>query len=323
MIPTLGSICLWAMAVAMTTLAIRRPAPGNAHVYVASAVILLACSLTLHAPAAYLALDGVLGGRNFTDLLARTLLVVGSFLLSAGFQITLKGRRSARRRAVTLGLLLLSILTMSGLFAFIDAPHSSAQFMTDFGDQIPTALFNTVEMIFLGVSMSLVCVAALSQLRMPRKRSVRVGYAAMALGGGLMSLVALIAIMMNALHVIGATRFLDTLGNAYGAAYMIAILAMSTGAILPPLASQREKSRHAKRASELLTEMTHLWMSLAPGHVRQNHSAPVEVQLQTACIGVLDALHVSEHKSESLSHTSKRILSDSLAILGAHAELQP
>lgn len=222
----------------------------------------LAISVLLSYGPVYRILDPLLGNVNVADLLSRWFLVVGILFLSRGILRALGTPRGPVRRAVaTLG----PVLTIAALgltFWFIHAPFSTPEFMSVFGGQPAAAAYSTIEMAYVGTVMT---ITAVSCFRFAGKMStpvIRTGFRLLGYGCGLMIVLVLLTITMNAAHVFNDMDIVRLLSVPYATVYLASILSLCVGASLPPTSRMIHRAQLGAEARRLARELESVWCKI-------------------------------------------------------------
>ena len=131
---------IWAALVGVAIL--RRHSPTDrSTIYLGMAV---GFGLLLNVDSVYLAVDGVLGGDNYADLLANTAIIVGFSSFARG--IAKAANVSSPVAKIVLGpYVLVAVMILSAAaFSMIETSGSSTRFMVDYGDQPAAGAYSIV-----------------------------------------------------------------------------------------------------------------------------------------------------------------------------------
>ncbi|WP_042726916.1 hypothetical protein, partial [Curtobacterium sp. B8] len=142
--------------------------------------------------------------------------------------------------------------------SLIDAPHPTAQFMVVYGDQLPTALYSAVEMTYIAVVIARSAVAVLAAFR--RGEDMGRMYWLFVVGAAAMVLLAVIAVAMDAMHVLGQDDAVGALSVVYTPLFLgsMVLLALgSAGGVLPDAVREFRDWRRARRRFRALEPELH------------------------------------------------------------------
>ncbi|MGY2898222.1 hypothetical protein ACVKXF_000845 [Curtobacterium sp. PvP017] len=247
-----GSIPVW---VILTVLVVRLLLVRTQS---ASVTWLMACcgfvavGLTINQPDVTTFLAGVTHVPNIADLVGRCLMVCGMFALAQSVEAAARSAKLLRASRIIACVVLL--LTLVVLFSLVDAPTPTAQFMTVYGDQLPTALYSAVEMTYIAVVIARSATAVL--------RGFRSGdglgrmYWLFVVGAVGLVLLAVIAIALDAVHVAGVDGAVRALSTVYAPVFLLSMVLLAVGAaggVLPDAAREFRDwrdTRHRFRSLE-------------------------------------------------------------------------
>ncbi len=222
----------------------------------------IAVSLTLNIDAVYVAVDGVLGGRNVADLIANALLMIGLyFLFRAVIGAAWKTGAEALRTPLR-WFLVASVAVLIVTFFFIDAPRSSTTFMIDYGAQPTAAVYSILQFVFIGlVTGTGAYVCAAYAWRMNRW-SYRIGFSLIGVGCVFAVALSVLVIAMDVAHVSGHDATLRSLQSWYWLLYAPALISMSIGAAIPAVAGWAASIRQRRRLTRLLAPLEQIWQQV-------------------------------------------------------------
>ncbi|TFD55377.1 hypothetical protein E3T43_11345 [Cryobacterium sp. Hh7] len=231
------------------------------------AAVMIAVSLTLNIDAVYFAADGVLGGRNYADLPANLLLLLGVYFLSrAILRASSPSRAHATARPFRIGAIITASLMVT-TFVFIDAPTTSGTFMRDFGNQPAAAAYSLVQFTYLGIVVALtgtICLRFAGRMSTPARR---LGFRVVGTGCGAAVLTALSVVGMDLAHVFGAMPLLALFAGAYNVLNLAAILLLCFGLSLPPILGWVSNTIDRRKLQAVLPDLTRIWIEVSAQHV--------------------------------------------------------
>lgn len=205
----------------------------------------VAVGLSINQPDVVAFLGGLTRTPNIADLLGRCLMVCGLFALAQSVEAAARSARLLRpSRLVGVGLVLVALVV---LFVMIDAPEPTSQFMVEYGDQLPTALYSAVEMTYIAVVISRSALAVLRGFR--QGDGLGRMYWLFVTGAAAMVLLATIALALDAVHVLGLDAAVRVLGTVYAPVFLTSMVLLAVGAaggVLPDAAREFRDWRAAR-----------------------------------------------------------------------------
>jgi hypothetical protein len=197
----------------------------------------VAVGLTINQPDVTSSLAAVTHVPNIADLIGRCLMVCGMFALAQSVEAAARSAELLRPGRITGCVLVLIALVV--LFNTIDAPTPTAQFITVYGDQLPTALYSTVEMTYIAIVIARSAAAVLRGFR--NGDGLGRLYRLFVVGAAGLVLLAGIAIALDAVHVAdvdGAVGVLSTLYTPVFLGSMVLLAIGAAGGVLPDAARE-------------------------------------------------------------------------------------
>lgn len=291
------------------------------------AAVMIAISLTLNINVIYFAVDGLLGGRNYADLPANLLLLLGVYFLSrAILRASSPSRARATDRPFRIGALAAATL-MVIFFVFIEAPQTSGSFMHDFGDQPAAAAYSLIQFTYLGVVVALtgtICLRFAGRMSTPTRR---LGFRIVGIGCGAAVLTVLSVVGMDLAHVFGAMSLLALFASAYNVLNMTAILLLCLGLSLPPILGWVAKRLERRKLQGVLPDLTRIWNDVSAQHVElgdaSRPSAPgttprdVDTVVHRTLVEIRDALLFDPSAAGRLTAGDLALLTATETYIGA------
>ena len=242
------------------------------------AAVTIAMALSLNVDPVYVAGDSVIGGRNFLDLCANILMVVGIYFLS---QAILRAAEfyDAPGHTDGRGLLILGAvcLGLTFTFLFISAPRTSTRFMLDYGDQPAAALYSAIQFVYIGAVVSVTGYVCFRFRRRMATLYFRVAFALIGVGCGLALLVVLAVLGMDVAHLLGDLSTMEKLATVYDASFVGAMLFLCVGLALPPVARRILRRVHLRTEGRLLEDLGLIWVKATAGRQEGRLPASAEV----------------------------------------------
>lgn len=221
----------------------------------------LTAALTITIDPFYVALDGLLGGRNLLHLISNLLMAVSMFCLSRAILSGIQ-RASTGGRIGALVALALS-MTISTVFFFLtDAPVSSTAYMLDYGSQFAATVHASGLFLYVGAVMGFTCWSILRALKAMTTSATRAGLLLTALG--CLSVVALCAVVMamNTAHVLGRLDIVRAFIPVYDPLYLSSFILLFAGLSIPPIVRRAAGRRREKRTNAMAVELQPMWERL-------------------------------------------------------------
>ncbi|OII06887.1 hypothetical protein [Curtobacterium sp. MCBA15_008] len=187
---------------------------------------------------------------NVADLLGRCLMVCGLFALAQSVEAAASSANLLRPSRLIGCVAVLVALVV--LFSLIDAPHPTSSFMAEYGDQWPTAVYSAVEMTYVAI---VIARSALAVLRAFRTGDLGRTYWPFVIGAGAMVLLAVIAVALDAVHVLGADDVMRALSAVYAPVFLTSMVLLAVGAaggVLPDAAREFRDWRRTRRRFRVL-----------------------------------------------------------------------
>ena len=293
------------------------------------AAVMIAVSLTLNIDAVYFAADGLLGGRNYADLPANLLLLVGVYFLSrAILRASSPSRACATDRPFRGGAIVTACL-MVMMFVFIDAPQTSGSFMQDFGNQPAAAAYSLIQFTYLGIVVALtgtICLRFAGRMSTPARR---LGFRIVGAGCGAAVLTVLSVVGMDLAHVFGTMSLLALFASAYDVLNLAAILLLCLGLSLPPILGWVTKRIDRRKLRGVLPDLTRIWHDVSAQHVElgdETHrhtpgvaSRDVDTVVHRTLVEIRDALLFDPSVRDRLTDEDLALLTATETHIGAQS----
>ncbi|MDJ0350586.1 hypothetical protein [Cryobacterium sp. PH29-G1] len=293
------------------------------------AAVMIAVSLTLNIDAVYFATDGLLGGRNYADLPANLLLLLGVYFLSrAILRASSPSRARAADRPFRIGAIVTASLMVTA-FVFIDAPETSGSFMQDYGHQPAAAAYSLIQFTYLGIVVALtgtICLRFAGRMSTPARR---LGFRIVGAGCGGAVLTVLSVVGMDLAHVFGAMPLVALFASAYNVLNMAAILLLCLGLSLPPILGWVSKRIDRRKLQDVLPDLTRIWNDVSAQHVElgdETHrntpgmaSRDVDTVVHRTLVEIRDALLFDPSVRDRLTDEDLALLTATETHIGAQS----
>jgi len=220
------------------------------------AAFFIAFALTLNIDPLYIWFDGLLGGRNWGDLIANLAFILGIFALGRGVTAAYDFSRWLTRFLLGPITLIGALIATTIFFLMIDQDTTSTQFMLDYGAQPAAANYSLAQYVYIlliMLAMGRVCLAQIPQSHGVLRASVTT----LVIGSTLGALTALCVIGMDLAHEFGNLDLMYGLGWGYDPLYVGAVGFMCLGLAIPPIVRQARlqlRHRRTRRFSRALDE---------------------------------------------------------------------
>lgn len=233
------------------------------------ASVLISISVVLNIDPIYVLVDRWMDGRNYADLGANLLLLIGVYFLARAIHRAARpsaaGRKSTFDAWGRAGLAVSSSAT-AAFFFLISAPATSTTFMRDYGGQLAAGLYSAVQYLFVGAVMA---AAGWTCLRFRRAWTTGTYSAAFALIGlGCLAAVLLVidVLLLDILHILGQMKAMNVLSGVYDVLNSAAFLFLCTGLALPPAGRRIVAILETARTSSVLESLEPVWGRAVDGN---------------------------------------------------------
>ena len=262
MIQTLVATLMWALVASL--LIFRRKRADRSVTY---AAITIAIAMTLNVDAIYTATDPLLGGTNIATPVADALLMTGLFFLGRGVMKTGEYRPRLVRAAVSIPMLVVSLLAITATFLFIERGTTTTRFMSDLGAQPATAAYSIINFVYGGIVITTMLTLAARQFRHSTGVQ-RLPAALLTLGSGFGVALCLAVIVMDIAHVTDQLDLMHAVQPAYGPLSLLTFLFLCAGVAAQPAVRRAQHYLRDKRTAALAGDLEPLWnraTSVRPG----------------------------------------------------------
>jgi len=253
MIQTLVATLMWALVASL--LIIRRKRADRSITY---AALTIAVAMTLNVDAIYTASDPLLGGTNIATLIADALLMTGLFFLGRGVMKTGEYRPGLVRVAVSIPMLLVSLLAITATFLFIERGTTTTRFMSDLGAQPATAAYSIINFVYGGLVIATMLILAARRYR-HSSGIQRLPTGLLTLGSVFGVALCLAVIVMDIAHVTGRLDLMHTVQAAYGPLSLLTFLFLCAGFAAQPAVRRAQHYLRDKHTTALATQLESLW----------------------------------------------------------------
>ena len=262
MIQTLVATLMWALVASL--LIIRRKRADRSITY---AALTIAVAMTLNVDAIYTASDPLLGGTNIATLIADALLMTGLFFLGRGVMKTGEYRPGLVRVAVSIPMLLVSLLAITATFLFIERGTTTTRFMSDLGAQPATAAYSIINFVYGGLVIATMLILAARRYR-HSSGIQRLPTGLLTLGSVFGVALCLAVIVMDIAHVTGRLDIMRAVQPSYPPLSLLTFLFLCAGFAAQPAVRRAQHYLRDKRTTALATQLESLWSratSVRPG----------------------------------------------------------
>ncbi|OII39300.1 hypothetical protein [Plantibacter sp. MMLR14_011] len=281
---------MWSLSIVLLITARRR---RSQRILVAASLI--AAAQTLNVDDVYFAADAVMGSQNWMMLPANLLQVCGVAVLSTAIQGSVGAASSANRRW-TYGLLALTACVMVGSFGCTSTTTTTGSFMREYGAQPAAAVFNGVEMAFIGGVLGHAGWVLVRFIPAVSDRMFALGIWLLILGSVSAVGFTSAAVVMDIAHVVGDVRTMDLGRRLYGSLMTASVLLLCGGFSVLPLARRSEGWRRSRRVNRLMAGVERVWKRVTPSDVQRRQEFDYwssEMRLHRQVIEIEDALLAS------------------------------
>ncbi len=233
------------------------------------ASVLISISMVLNIDPVYVLVDRWTSGRNYADLGANLLLLVGVYFLARAIHRAARPATADRKTTFAAwgkaGLVLAASAT-AAFFFFISAPATSTTFMRDYGGQLAAGLYSAVQYLFVGAVMA---AAGWTCVRFRKAWNTGIYSAAFALIGlGCLTAVLLVinVLLLDVLHVLDEMDAMNALSGVYGLLNPTAFFLLCTGLALPPAGRRIVAIFETAKTSSVLESLKPVWGKAVDGN---------------------------------------------------------
>jgi hypothetical protein len=247
----LGSIPVSVVLILMTIRLVLLQTVSASIGWLMACCVSVVCGLGINEPLIAEKLHALTGVPNIADVMGRCLMVCGLLALAQSVEAAAdRGRLYHPIRFIAGGAVLLTLIV---LFSFIDAPVTSRTFMQTYGDQLPAALYNSIEMAYIA---TVIAVAAWAiRLELATRRGPSPMYWAFIVGAFGLIILAGIATAMNFAHVAGAMAVNGTLAPFYVGTFLLSMILLSVGSAWPAITTGLSEVREWHEASRQISDL--------------------------------------------------------------------
>ena len=253
MIQMLVATLMWALVASL--LIFRRKRADRSITY---AALTIAIAMTLNVDRIYAVIDPLLGGTNIATLIADALLMTGLFFLGRGVMKSGEYRPRLVRAAVSVPMLVISLLSITITFLFIDRGPTTTQFMSDLGAQPATAAYSIINFSYGGIVIATMLTLAARRYRHSTGIQ-RMPAALLTLGSAFGVALCLAVIVMDIAHVTGRLDLMHAVQPAYGPLSLLTFLFLCAGFAAQPAVRRAQHYLRDKRTSALAAQLESLW----------------------------------------------------------------
>ena len=282
------------------------------------ASVQISISLLLNLNPVYMSTDRLLGGRNYSDLAANLLLLVGVYFLARAIHRAASPAPEFGGSPRVLGsaAVVIAVTAAATSFWFIEAPTTSTAFMQVYGAQPVAALYSAVQYVYIGCVMA---TAGWTCFKFRKSWSAGVYKAAFALvGWGCVSAVLLVihVLLLDALHLLGEKETMRSLSGLYTALNSATFALLCTGLALPPAKRRILTILDATRTKSVLAELMPVWRNAVVGNsgvtldtrVVENRDHRPRRQLHRMIVEIQDSLVRDPHARARIGEDGLRML---------------
>lgn len=253
MIQTLVATLMWALVASL--LIFRRKRADRSITY---AALTIAVAMTLNVDPVYTATDPLLGGTNLTTLVADALMMTGLFFLGRGVMKTGEYRPRLVRAAVSIPMLLVSLLAITATFLFIDHGATTTQFMSDLGAQPAAATYSIINFTYGGLVIATMMILAARQYRQSSAIQ-RLPAGLLSLGSAFGVALCLAVVIMDVAHVTGHLNLMRAVQPAYGPLSLLTFLFLCAGFAAQPAVRRAQHYIRHRRTADRAAQLEPLW----------------------------------------------------------------
>ena len=324
MIQDISAVVIWCLVLCLLPGLKRRKDQS-----ILVAAVTIAIALALNVDRIYIAGDQLLGNRNLLDLVANIFMTVGIYFLSRAILRAVDVNESVDiQNGAGLTVLVIVVVALIVSFSLVDAPRTSAAFMRDFGSQWPAAVYSGVQFLYIGAVVAITGLTCFRFRGEMAKFHFRVAFVFIGVGCAPAVVVVVAVLGMDLLHLTGELEAMTRLSYVYDVAFVGAMVFLSVGLALPPVARRLERRSDARAAAVLVERLNGPWdritserseirLDLAQTGIDRN-DAPKR-RLHRMLVEIQDALLVDPHLAQLLNQDDLDVLREAEQHLGARS----
>ncbi len=310
---------MWVLVASL--LIIRRKRPDRSVTY---AAIAIAIAMTLNVDAVYESVDPRLGETNIATLIADAVLMIGLFFLGRAVMHTGEHRPRAVRAALSLPVLLLSLVAIIAAFLFIDLGQTTVRFMVDLGAQPATAVYSIINFTYCGIVIATMLVLAARQCRNSGGIQ-RLPAVLLTIGSAFGVLLCLAVIVMDLAHTTGHLGVLRAVQPTYSPFSLLTFLFLCAGFTAQPAIRRGRHYARSRRTVALSAEIEPLWERATRERPGLSHVEPLaasdepEARLHRRIVEIRDAI-IDGRVEFTITHDERALLQAAEQHLLGHAQ---
>jgi hypothetical protein len=257
-----------ALMVALTAIVMASRGQGK-DTSVLWASTLISISMVLNVSPVFILVDGWLGGRNYADLAANLLLLVGVYFLARAIHRAASPASSETRSSYDKWAkagLVIAISVTTAMFLRIDAPVTSTSFMRDYGGQLAAGSYSAAQYIYVGAVMAAAGWTCIRFRRAWATGIYSVAFNLVGLGCAAAVLLVIDVLLLDALHVLGATASMGIPSAVYDVLHSAAFVLLCTGLALPPAGRKLTTLYETAKTTSVLEHLTPVWKKAIDGN---------------------------------------------------------
>lgn len=245
--------CMWLLW--LTFILLRRRRTRHTITWSAFAIAL---SMTLNLDPVFIAVDKLLGGNNWADLIGNGTLMIGLFLLARGVTYAHPFRTRYGRIALGSPALVMAVTIAAIAFVLIDRGETTTAFMAELGAQPAAAVYSITQYAYCGIVISALGISCLYEVSRTTG-SARVAVALILTGTVLAAATCILIIAMDVVHLVGNEPVLGALQTVYDPMYAGAIAFLCAGLALGPIMRTVSNTRRWATTARLVRELRPAW----------------------------------------------------------------
>ncbi|WP_026554342.1 MAB_1171c family putative transporter [Arthrobacter sp. 35W] len=233
------------------------------------AALFAATACTLYVPAVYLAVDPLLGGRNWTKALTLVALLVGFWQFRSAVLIAVQPDEGRRRQQLAVGrgaVLATTAIAVAG-FAVSDPGPTDRNLQLAYASQSGMALFlwtGSAFLIWVTVDAARICLRNLANLHSPIYRAgfLLIGFGCVAAG---LTIVDRILYAVLSPRRIPGSPSAVALDSLYWIGETLAVVLIGVGLLIPRLERPMQRVLVDLKQRVLLAQLRPLWLQTTTG----------------------------------------------------------
>ncbi|WP_295012093.1 hypothetical protein [uncultured Microbacterium sp.] len=200
-----------------------------------------ALALTTNFPPVYIAVDHLLGGRNFASLTQHTFLALASYFVMV-LMLRSVGLLTKKARAIVTVSLGVTLVVQTAAFLLISPLPTTTELIPAAHTQVSTLVYSTIHTLYFGVACAVAVVVGAMLAERHRALSIRISAMALLVGGGAGLVNIGICVFRDTARFLGNTS-VEALDPIYRVLLVLIAFGFSVGLSVPAIEGSIRRRR--------------------------------------------------------------------------------